>query len=73
VDYVTGLQMNAALLRRVALAELYLADAYKDSATKQRLIGDFHYGPRAGGASAASSPGWSMMPTAPTRASSLPA
>jgi hypothetical protein len=49
VDYVIGLQKNAALLRRVALAELYLADAYKDSGTKQRLIGEFHYGAKSWG------------------------
>ncbi|WP_066343615.1 IS1380 family transposase [Azohydromonas lata] len=49
VDYVIGLQKNSALLQRVALAELYLADAYKDSATKQRLIGEFSYGAKTWG------------------------
>lgn len=49
VDYVIGLQKNAALLQRVALAELYLADAYKDSATKQRLVGEFSYGAKSWG------------------------
>jgi hypothetical protein len=49
VDYVIGLQKNAALLQRVALAELYLADAYKDSGTKQRLIGEFQYGAKSWG------------------------
>lgn len=49
VDYVIGLQKNSALLQRVALAELYLADAYKDSGTKQRLIGEFSYGAKTWG------------------------
>jgi hypothetical protein len=49
VDYVIGLQKNAALLQRVALAELYLADAYQDSGTKQRLIGEFQYGAKSWG------------------------
>jgi hypothetical protein len=49
VDYIIGLQKNSALLQRVALAELYLADAYKDSGTKQRLIGEFSYGAKTWG------------------------
>lgn len=49
VDYVIGLQKNSALLQRVALAELYLADAYKNSGTKQRLIGEFQYGAKSWG------------------------
>ncbi len=49
VDYVIGLQKNSALLQRVALAELYLADAYKDSGLKQRLIGEFSYGAKTWG------------------------
>ncbi len=49
VDYVIGLQKNSALLQRVALAELYLADAYKDSGIKQRLSGEFSYGAKTWG------------------------
>jgi hypothetical protein len=49
VDYVIGLQKNAALLQRVALVELYLADAYQDSGTKQRLIGEFQYSAKSWG------------------------
>lgn len=43
VHYIIGLQKNAALLKRVELAELALADAYADSGVKQRLIGEFEY------------------------------
>jgi len=43
VSYIIGLQKNAALLQRVALAELALADDYAREGTKQRLIGEFSY------------------------------
>lgn len=43
VHYIIGLQKNAALLKRVALAELALADAYAASGIKQRMIGQFDY------------------------------
>lgn len=46
VHYIIGLQKNAALLKRVELAELALADAYADSGVKQRLIGEFAYAAR---------------------------
>lgn len=43
IHYILGLQKNAALLKRVELAELALADAYQASGIKQRLIGEFDY------------------------------
>lgn len=43
VHYIIGLQKNAALLKRVELAELALADAYAATGIKQRLIGEFDY------------------------------
>lgn len=43
VHYIFGLQKNAALLKRVELAELALADAYAASGIKQRMIGEFDY------------------------------
>jgi len=43
VDYVLGLQKNARLLQRVALAELALAEQYEARGTKQRLYGSFDY------------------------------
>ena len=43
LHYIVGLQKNAALLQRVALAELALADMYQKAGTKQRMIGEFDY------------------------------
>lgn len=43
VHYIIGLQKNAALLQRVELAELALADEYEAAGTKQRMIGEFDY------------------------------
>jgi Transposase DDE domain group 1 len=43
VHYIIGLQKNAALLKRVELAELAIADAWQASGIKQRLIGEFDY------------------------------
>lgn len=44
VHYIIGLQKNSALLARVEMAELALADAYQATGTKQRMIGQFDYG-----------------------------
>jgi hypothetical protein len=46
LHYIVGLQKNAALLQRVALAELALADMYQRAGTKQRMIGEFDYAAR---------------------------
>jgi hypothetical protein len=46
LHYIVGLQKNAALLQRVALAELALADMYRKAGTKQRMIGEFDYAAR---------------------------
>ena len=46
LHYIVGLQKNAALLQRVALAELALADMYQHAGTKQRMIGEFDYAAR---------------------------
>lgn len=46
VHYIVGLQKNAALLQRVALAELALADMYRKAGVKQRMIGEFDYAAR---------------------------
>jgi hypothetical protein len=46
LHYIIGLQKNAALLQRVALAELALADMYQHAGTKQRMIGEFDYAAR---------------------------
>ena len=43
VHYVIGLQKNARLLRQCELAELALAEQYRDSGTKQRMYGSFEY------------------------------
>lgn len=43
IHYIIGLQKNAALLKRVELAELALADAYQATGIKQRMIGQFDY------------------------------
>jgi hypothetical protein len=43
VHYLIGLQKNAALLKRVELAELALADAWQATGIKQRMIGEFDY------------------------------
>lgn len=44
VHYIIGLQKNSALLARVEMAELALAEAYQAAGTKQRMIGQFDYG-----------------------------
>lgn len=46
LHYIVGLQKNAMLLQRVALAELALADMYQHAGTKQRMIGEFDYAAR---------------------------
>lgn len=46
LHYIVGLQKNAALLQRVALAELALADMYQTAGCKQRMIGEFDYAAR---------------------------
>jgi hypothetical protein len=46
LHYIVGLQKNAALLQRVALAELALADMYAKAGVKQRMIGEFDYAAR---------------------------
>jgi hypothetical protein len=46
LHYIVGLQKNAALLQRVALAELALADMYQKAGTKQRMVGEFDYAAR---------------------------
>jgi hypothetical protein len=46
LHYIVGLQKNSALLQRVALAELALADMYQSAGTKQRMIGEFDYAAR---------------------------
>lgn len=46
LHYIIGLQKNAALLQRVALAELALADMYQKAGGKQRMIGEFTYAAR---------------------------
>lgn len=43
IHYIIGLQKNAALLKRVELAELAIADAYQATGIKQRMIGEFDY------------------------------
>jgi hypothetical protein len=43
IHYIIGLQKNAALLKRVAPAELAIADAYAATGIKQRMIGQFDY------------------------------
>ena len=43
VGYIIGLARNARLHAAVELAEASLADAYRTSSTKQRLIGEFTY------------------------------
>jgi hypothetical protein len=43
VGYIIGLARNARLHAAVKLAEASLADSYKASGTKQRLIGEFSY------------------------------
>lgn len=43
VHYVLGLQKNARLLRQCELAEMALADQYRDRGTKQRMYGSFEY------------------------------
>ncbi|HWI12375.1 MAG TPA: IS1380 family transposase [Burkholderiaceae bacterium] len=43
VDYIIGLARNARLHAAVEFAEASLADGYKASGTKQRLIGEFSY------------------------------
>jgi hypothetical protein len=43
VGYAIGLARNARLHAAVEMAEACLADAYKASGTKQRLIGEFDY------------------------------
>lgn len=46
LHYIVGLQKNAALLQRVALAELALAEMYEKAGGKQRMIGEFDYAAR---------------------------
>ena len=46
VHYIIGLQKNSALLDRVALAELALAQQHQDLGGKHRLIGEFEYAAR---------------------------
>ena len=46
LHYIVGLQKNAALLQRVELAELALADMYHKTGGKQRMIGEFDYAAR---------------------------
>jgi hypothetical protein len=43
VNYVIGLQKNARLQQRVALAELALADEYERLGRKRRSFGEFEY------------------------------
>lgn len=43
LHYIVGLQKNSALLQRVAVAELALADMYQAAGSKQRMIGEFDY------------------------------
>lgn len=43
LHYIVGLQKNSALLQRVALAEVALADMYRNAGIKQRMIGEFEY------------------------------
>jgi len=43
VGYIIGLARNARLHAAVEIAEASLADGYKASGTKQRLIGEFSY------------------------------
>lgn len=43
VGYIVGLARNARLHAAVEVAEASLADAYKASGSKQRLIGEFSY------------------------------
>ncbi len=46
LHYIVGLPKNPALLQRVALAELALADMYQKAGRKQRMIGEFDYAAR---------------------------
>jgi hypothetical protein len=46
IDYIIGLQKNAALEWRSAIAMHALADQYEAAGTKQRLIEDFTYAAR---------------------------
>lgn len=46
LQYIIGLPKNAALLYRVELAELALADDYQAAGIKQRMIGEFEYAAR---------------------------
>lgn len=46
IDYIIGLQKNAALEWRSAIAMHALAEAYEAAGTKQRLIDDFAYAAR---------------------------
>lgn len=46
VHYVMGLAKNEALLHRVSLAQLALAEQQQREGGKQRLIGEFAYGAR---------------------------
>lgn len=43
LHYIVGLQKNSALLQRVELAELALAEMYQKAGCKQRMIGEFEY------------------------------
>jgi len=43
VHYVLGLQKNARLQQQVELAELALAEQYRQRARKQRMFGEFEY------------------------------
>ncbi|CUI04699.1 Transposase [Janthinobacterium sp. CG23_2] len=43
LHYIVGLQKNSALLQRVELAELALAEMYQKAGSKQRMIGEFTY------------------------------
>jgi len=46
LHYIVGLQKNSALLQRVELAELALADMYQKAGGKQRMVGEFTYAAR---------------------------
>jgi hypothetical protein len=49
VGYLVGLARNARLHATVEVAEAYLADAYKTSGIKQRLVGEFSYAAKSWG------------------------
>lgn len=68
VGYVISLARNARLHQRVAGWERLMEGAFARSREKQHQLREFHYSPRVGIGSGASSPAWSMGRKATTLA-----